>query len=156
MVGISHTLLGFSSLIFSISVFIKPKGTRLHKCLGRLYLLSMLGLIISLFELFDTFGIFHFASLVSLWSISMGFRAVTMRHQKDHWLNDHLSYMACSYIGLLGATSNEIYANISYFNQLAKVHFSIPLASLAIIFIVGGLAGHRLSKQIAPLTPQNR
>ncbi|MFT6710645.1 MAG: putative membrane protein [Arenicella sp.] len=63
--------------MFGISVFVKPKGTRLHKCLGRLYLLSMLGLIISsfsLFEIFGTFGIFHFASLVSLWCISMGFR----------------------------------------------------------------------------------
>lgn len=158
MIEISHTLLGFSSLIFGISVFVKPKGTRLHKCLGRLYLLSMLGLIISsfsLFEIFGTFGIFHFASLVSLWCISMGFRAVTMRHQKDDWLNDHFSYMAWSYIGLLGATSNEIYANISYFNQLAKVHFWMPLASLGIIFIVGGFVVHRLSKQIAPLTSAN-
>ncbi|MFT5611169.1 MAG: hypothetical protein ACI9LU_001669 [Polaribacter sp.] len=79
-----------------------------------------------------------------------------MRHQKDDWLNDHFSYMAWSYIGLLGATSNEIDANISYFNQLAKVHFWMPLASLGIIFIVGGFVAHRLSKQIAPLTSANR
>lgn len=142
MVATTHTILGFTSLLFGAMVLLRPKGTPYHILIGRLYIVSMVVLCLTsfgMFEMFGGFGIFHVAAIFSLFSIAAGLGAALFRRRIRGWIYWHYQFMAWSYIGLLGATSNEAFVHIGPLNAIAEANRNVPLLSLAAIFICGAI-----------------
>ena len=151
MIEIVHTVFGFYSLIFGTYVVLQTKGTRQHVWIGRCYAISMLVLCLTAFgiyELYGGFGIFHVAAIVSLLSTLGGVIAVYLKRKLKAWRVWHYQFMAWSYVGLLAATSNEIFVHIGFFNELAVSFQYSPLISLALIMGGGGFYINSAMKRI--------
>jgi len=111
--SIIHTTLGSIALVSGAAVVLLPKGTPLHRRIGRSYVLAMLALCVLAFTIrgstpfFGGFGAFHLMALVSLVTIGLGMRAVRMRATPD-WRSTHLGWMLWSYVGLVMATGSHL------------------------------------------------
>ena len=157
MLEILHTAFGFVSLATGLLVFTNRKGTRWHRQMGAAYMISMLGLNLTAFgiyRLFDGFGIFHWAALASLATIIPAFLVVRFRHRFKNWLSMHYQFMCWSFLGLLGATSNETFVHVPYANQLAQQFTWLPNLSVFLIFTLGGIVLFR--REAAALKPFKR
>jgi len=94
-------------------VLFNRKGTRRHRWLGRMYLVSMLALNISalmIYEVFGGFGAFHWLALLSLTSILGGYLAAWRR--LPGWKAPHGYFMAGSYVGLVAASVAEVASRV--------------------------------------------
>lgn len=105
-----HIILGFLSLISGSLVMLQKKGNRKHRLIGRLYVISMLGLNLTslgIYKLYDGWGFFHWMAIASLIPILAGYIAILYRN-----INAHYYFMSWSYIGLLCATISEIFVHV--------------------------------------------
>ena len=142
MIETIHTFFGFLSLLVGIFVLLRPKGTKLHKVIGKIYVTAMLGLNITAFgiyNLFGGFGIFHLAAIVSLFSVLAGLLVVYYRKKIKFWVLIHYEFMAWSYIGLLAATSNEAFVHVAMLNKIAKTYHWLPFTIMLCIIGVGAV-----------------
>lgn len=142
MIELTHTIFGFSSLFFGLYVLLKNKGTRRHKTIGKLYVISMVFLnatAFGIYELFSGFGIFHWAATISSLTILGGIAVLIFRRRIKNWVVIHYDLMVWSYIGLLAATSNEMFVHVPIFNELAKSYQFAPMVSMFLVFIIGGV-----------------
>ena len=142
MLAGAHIVFGFASLIFGTIVLLRPKGTATHIAFGRAYVFSMIALCATSFGIYDMFGgfgIFHIAAIFSLVSIAAGIGAALFRRKLKGWIFWHYQFMSWSYIGLLGATSNEAYANIGPLNTFAINNPSAPWLTLMVLFLIGAV-----------------
>ena len=141
MIETTHTILGFLSLFTGLYILLNRKGTKTHKLIGRIYVGSMFALnttAFGIYELFGGFGIFHWAAIVSLFSIVGGMVVIMYRKNLKDWITTHYYFMVWSYIGLLAATSNEAFVHIPFLTQQAHSYSWLPMASMLSVFIVGG------------------
>lgn len=107
--GLVHTLAAISALSLGPAVFLRKKGTALHKKLGYCYAASMLLLnatALMIYELFDGFGIFHYAAIVSLATLTTGI-IPAVRKRPANWIEWHYMGMTWSYVGLSAAALAE-------------------------------------------------
>ena len=140
MIEAIHTFFGFLSLFVGVFVLLRPKGTKLHKAIGKIYVAAMLGLNITafgIFNLFGGFGVFHVAAIISLFSVLAGLLVVCFRTKIKFWLLVHYEFMAWSYIGLLAATSNEAFVHVAMLNKIAKTYNWLPLTVMLCIIGIG-------------------
>ena len=90
--GFVHALLGIAALLVGLMVLFQRKGTRSHRRLGTMYVLSMFALNITalmIYDLFGGFGPFHVAALISLATVSAGFVPVYYRRPQGTWVELH-------------------------------------------------------------------
>lgn len=122
--GITHTLTAISALALGPAVFFRKKGTRLHKQLGYSYVASMVLLnatALSIYDLFDGFGVFHYAALISLATLLMGF-IPAFRKRPQNWLEWHYKGMTWSYVGLSAAAVAETLTRLpSYWPEITEI-----------------------------------
>ena len=138
--GAAHTAIAIVALIAGTAVVIQPKGTRRHKRLGRVYLVSMLlvnGSALLIYRLFDGFGPFHWAALASL-AVLMAGIIPALRRSPD-WLVRHQFYMSWSYVGLLAATAAEITSRVPGWDFF----WSVTLAVSGVVLAGGWKLGWR-------------
>lgn len=106
--GLSHFVTALTAMFAGAVVVMRPKGTRFHKWCGRVYLATMLVVNISalsIYDLFDGFGPFHVAAIISLTSVLLGVYSAWTRHK--NWMVAHAYWMSWSYVGLLAAAVSE-------------------------------------------------
>jgi len=140
MIELGHTIFGFSSLALGLYVLLTTKGTKRHKAIGKLYVISMVLLYAAAFgiyELFGKFGVFHIAAIISSLTILGGIGVLIFRSKIKSWITIHYELMVWSYIGLLAATSNEIFVHVPVFNELAKTYSAAPIISMLLVFLIG-------------------
>lgn len=109
--GFSHTIAALVALISGTIILFKKKGSSHHKVLGYTYVISMVFTLASAFSIYDLFGswgVFHWAALVGTFSLLSGFIPVVLKSPEKKWLNNHYHYMLWSYIGLVAAAFSEI------------------------------------------------
>jgi len=141
LIELIHTVSGFGSLLTGLFVLLNTKGTKRHKLVGKAYVVFMLLLNITAFgiyELFNGFGIFHWAAIVSLLSILGGMVVLINRKNLKFWIIQHYYFMVWSYIGLLAGASNETFVHVPFFNHLAQQFSWAPMVSMFLIFFTGG------------------
>lgn len=150
--GITHTLTAVAALALGPAVFVRKKGTRLHKQLGYGYVASMLLLnatALMIYDLFDGFGIFHYAALVSLATLLMGFIPV-FRKRPGNWIEWHYMGMTWSYVGLSAAALAETLTRLPMFwPQIVEVipgHFFWNAVGVG-TFIVCGVGWYLINKR---------
>ena len=139
--GIIHTIFGLVALAAGTTVLLLPKGTRLHRTIGHIYLSNMLALNISAFfiyRLYGHFGPFHWMALASLLTLLVGMLPVLTRWP-PHWLEWHAGFINGSFVGLVAATAAEITSRLPGTENLFG-----PVVGLtsALIIAVGGYIIH--------------
>ena len=110
-IGLIHTLFAVLALITGTIVVLNKKGTRFHKRVGYVYVVSMLLLNLTAFgiyRLFNGFGMFHAAALLSLLALVGGMYPVLFRHKVKNWYLQHVKVMGWSVVGLYAAFAAEI------------------------------------------------
>lgn len=131
-IGLIHLLLSIISLVTGTLVLYLKKGTRVHKQIGYSYTITMLGVngsAFGLYQLFNSFGPFHLAAVVSLASLLAGMIPVLMRI--NNWFNLHVSFMYYSVIGLYAAFASEIIVRIPGVAFGPAVGFATALVFIA-------------------------
>ncbi|NNM20703.1 MAG: DUF2306 domain-containing protein [Gammaproteobacteria bacterium] len=116
--GIIHTVTAGSALLFGPLVFFRRKGTRTHRLLGYGYVVSMLLLnatALMIYDLFDGFGVFHWAALVSLVTLASGIVPALLRRPQRTWIVWHYMGMNWSYVGLCAAAAAEFLTRLPAF-----------------------------------------
>jgi uncharacterized membrane protein len=139
--GLIHSITGVIALLTGTLVLILKKGTKLHTRIGYVYVVVMLIMLISSFmvyRLFDGWGIFHYASVVSSITLILGMiPPIFMRH-KSYWLRLHFTAMYWSVFGLWAAFIAEMSVRIpeSSFMWMVGVAFGLVILIGLIIFAV--------------------
>lgn len=139
--GLIHSIAGVIALITGTLILILKKGTKLHVSTGYVYVVSMLVLLVSSFmvyRLFDGWGIFHYASLVSSITLIVGMiPPIFMRH-KSYWLRLHFTAMYWSVFGLWSAFIAEMSVRIpeTSFMWMVGVAFGLVILIGVIIFAI--------------------
>lgn len=116
---------------------LKPrrKGTRVHRRIGRGYVLSMLLLNITammIYDLYGRFGPFHVASVISLATVGAGYVPVYLRRPRAAWIQLHATFMCWSYVGLLAAFVSEVAVRVP------GVGFGYAVVAATVVIVVGG------------------
>lgn len=108
--GWIHLASAICALAVGGVVVARPKGTRSHRWLGRVYVVSMVVLMataFSIYRLFDGWGVFHWLAVVGALTLAGGYGAVRLRRRLSGWLDLHYHLMGYSYVGLLAAAGAE-------------------------------------------------
>ncbi len=111
--GVVHLVTALLALGFGTLVLAREKGTRLHRITGYMYLGSMSalnGTALLIYRLFDGWGPFHYAALLSMATLLMGFLPAFFRMR--NWIRWHVAGMYYSVIGLYAAFVSEIVTRI--------------------------------------------
>jgi uncharacterized membrane protein len=116
LTGSIHLFSSILALVIGSCVLVTAKGTRIHKRMGYAYALSMLALnatAFNLYHLFNRFGPFHIAAILSLLTLLMGILpAIFRKAASKSWLYYHVPGMYYSVIGLYAAFASEVLTRI--------------------------------------------
>ena len=144
-IGLIHLITAFIAVITGTFVLALKKGTRLHKQIGYVYAVNMLLLnatAFGIYRLFGGFGIFHFAALVSLFTLLGGMMPVLTKRPKYKWVERHYIYMYWSVMGLYGAFVSETLTRIPETPFFGMVGFATFF-----VMLLAGICYGRLRKK---------
>ena len=113
--GLIHLISSVVALVSGTLVLIMKKGTKRHKQIGYVYVISMAMLIVTAFmiyRLFSGWGIFHYATIGSLITIGLGMIPVWTKKPTGKWKYHHFSFMYWSVVGLYAAFAAEVLTRI--------------------------------------------
>ncbi|MFK8058064.1 MAG: hypothetical protein AB8F78_18195 [Saprospiraceae bacterium] len=148
--GLIHLIASVSSLVTGTLVLFMTKGTESHKKVGYLYVASMVVVILTAFmiyRLFNSWGIFHYTTVVSLVTISLGMIPIWLKKPVNSWKYLHFSFMYWSVIGLYAAFVSETLTRIP-----DAPFFGIVGIATFVVMLVGGIAfGMNKKKWVAVL-----
>lgn len=111
--GLIHTIASMIALILGTVSLCIAKGTLLHKRIGYSYAIAMVILITTafmLYNLFGTWGIFHWSAVISSLTLLAGMIPILMRVK--NYISLHLGFMYWSVIGLYGAFTAEVFVRL--------------------------------------------
>lgn len=135
--GLIHLISSIVSLIAGVLVLVLRKGTKRHKQIGYIYVISMLILIITAFmiyRLFDGWGIFHYSTIAILITISLGMIPVWTKKPANTWKYQHFSFMYWSVVGLYAAFAAELLTRIP-----ETPFFGMVGIATALVLIIGAI-----------------
>ncbi len=135
--GLIHLISSIIALITGVFVLITTKGTKTHKQIGYIYVISMIILNITAFmiyRLFGKFGIFHWFAILSLLTLVLGIYPVLVKNFKNYLLV-HFNYMYWSVVGLYCAFCAEILTRIPFIYDLPNKRQLFGILTGVSIFI---------------------
>jgi uncharacterized membrane protein len=101
-----HLVFSFVAIGAGAIVVLMPKGTRWHRTLGHVYVMSMIGVVVTALGIYDLtgrFGPFHFAALIGGLTLAAGMYTVLWRRPRGNWIESHATWMSWSYVGVMAA-----------------------------------------------------
>lgn len=110
--GLVHLVFSILSLLTGSFVLGFKKGTKIHKKIGYVYSASMIIVLatsFTMYNLFGTWGIFHWAAGVSTITLALGMIPILTKRPKKNYISMHFSFMYWSVIGLYGAFMAEFF-----------------------------------------------
>lgn len=113
--GWFHLISAILAMMAGAIVLIKPKGTRLHRRFGYVYVMLMILVNLSalgIYNLSGRFGVFHVLALVSLATIFAGMIPLMMNRLQTGNKTLHLWFMYYSVLGLYAAFASELSVRI--------------------------------------------
>lgn len=136
--GNIHLLASCAALITGTYILVAQKGTKQHKKVGYWYVISMAILPITAFmiyRLFNGFGIFHIAAIVSTVTLIAGMIPVIKR-KGDNWVLFHFAWMYWSVMGLYAAFASELITRLlpSQFFSLVGLATGAVMTTGAIVW----------------------
>ena len=136
--GLIHLISSIIALITGVFVLTTAKGTKAHKQIGYIYVISMIILNITAFmiyRLFGKFGIFHWFAILSFLTLLLGIYPVLVKNFKNYLLV-HFNYMYWSVVGLYCAFCAEILTRIPFLYDLPNKRQLFGILTGVSIFIV--------------------
>ncbi len=141
MLELIHIVLAFIALVAGGAVFGLKKGNQKHRIVGRVYFLSMVGLNLTAFGIYNLFGrwgMFHWLALASLVTVVAGYIAIRYKNVLAHYY-----FMVWSYVGLLGGAISELFAR---FPPAISLQNTVPLLDSYLILAMIGATFYLLPK----------
>lgn len=135
--GLVHTVASILALVFGSMVLVMAKGTKKHVMIGYAYVVSMAVLIVTAFmiyRLFNGFGVFHFAAILSLITLSFGMIPIWTKKPAQTWKYLHFSFMYWSVVGLYAAFVAEVLTRIP-----DTPFFGMVVIATGIVMLIGGV-----------------
>lgn len=133
--GWLHTISATLAIGFGTFIVRKPKGTREHRMIGRAYVLCLVfccGSAFAIYNLYGTFGPFHWTSIGETYCLTRGLAPLFFKVTDPNWRAKHAFYMSWSYVGLLAALAGEIMARVP------DAPFNLVVwTSVAIVVLIG-------------------
>ena len=114
-IGLVHLIASILALMTGTLILTLTKGTNTHKKIGYVYSISMLILLVTAFmmyNLFGTWGIFHWTAVVSSLTIACGLIPIFTKRPRENYISLHFSFMYWSVIGLYGAFMAETFVRL--------------------------------------------
>ena len=133
-IGGVHTLAAVLALIFGTFVLAAEKGTQNHVRAGYAYCASMIVMLVTaffIFQLFGSFGLFHWLAVVSTVTLIGGMVPILVQGRTRLAINFHIGFMYWSVIGLYCAFAAETLVRL----QLVPFFWMVGVAS----GLVGGI-----------------
>lgn len=140
-IGLIHLISGMFAVFFGGLVLTLRKGTKQHRQIGYLYVISMIILILTsfgIYRLFGKFGIFHFFSIVATASLLLGMIPMLKKKRTSKDYKTHFTRMYFSVVGLYAAFAAESFVRIPKLGTFWTVvawSFIIVVATSIFIFI---------------------
>lgn len=131
-------------------VLFLPKGACAHRALGWIYVISMVALngsALQIYRLFESFGPFHAAALISLATLAPGVSAAVLKGPR--FVERHYYFMSFSYVGLLAALVSEVLVR----TPKAPFWGAVALASTSVLLAGALLIAHRARAVLGRFTP---
>ena len=143
--GLFHTIVALLAMVFGTLVIVKTKGTKTHKIMGYVYVVSMLLLNISSFFIvnFGGFSLFHGVAIFSLLTV-LGAIIPTVLRVK-HWMYFHFYMMNWSVVGLYCAFWAEL--GIRFANN-SQQFWMVVFLTMLITSIIGAILINKKAKQL--------
>jgi uncharacterized membrane protein len=113
--GLIHVVAALFAMFFGTLVLSLRKGTRRHKAFGYAYSICMLIMLVTsfmIYQLFGTWGIFHWSATVSSIVLICGLFPMFSKWPRNSYLAVHFSFMYWSVIGLYSAFVSETLVRI--------------------------------------------
>ncbi len=136
LVVIVHTVAVFIAFLISFFIFQKPKGTKLYKIMGRIFVLSMLiGLISSFF--IRTNGQFSFIHILSILSLYWIFKAfIVLKLKPNNWQYLHIKNMTSAYASIIIAGSGVISRHFIFRGNSNYGFIISAITAIPVIYII--------------------
>lgn len=141
---IFHIITGLLSLVTGLALVLLPKGTRLHKSVGKIYVVSMYALCLTSFAITDTtpyfkgYGIFHLIAAIGIVYLTIGMIPLLFRRRMRDWFAVHFYCMLWSYVGLIMALNAHFFPNLLY-SLSENLNLSRRLASILSMLLLWGV-----------------
>ena len=103
--GFWHLIFAVVALLSGTVVIMRRKGTRNHKRIGYVYVVSMITMLVTsfmIYRLYGKFGIFHCLAVVSTITLLGGMVPMLLKKPKGY-VSMHFNFMYWSIIGLYAA-----------------------------------------------------
>ena len=158
-IATAHVAFGFASLALGGVTVVRRKGTTSHRLTGHAYYLAMLGLNATAFQIYDlfgSFGVFHWAAVVSLATLMVAMVIVLLRRPRRTWKFHHGYFMLYSYVGLLCATAAEIAVRVPplFHTDSISLYVAVTAGGASmLVFLVGSAAVRRTMERIRLESP---
>jgi len=111
MIGTVHVVAAVLALTAGLAVFARPKGTGLHRWLGRAYAALMLAVNLSALATFEQSGAagpFHYLAVLSLATVVVGLGFLFLARSARTGRAVHGYLMAWSWVGLFAAGASQL------------------------------------------------
>lgn len=135
--GWFHFITAMIAMFFGTYILIKPKGTKLHKQIGYLYVAIMVlvcSTSLGVYNITGDFGVFHVLAIAGLLTLIIGLLPLLLKriHKRHRML--HLWFMYYSVLGLYAAFVSELSLRIP-----EKPSYTVVGISTTIVFILGSV-----------------
>lgn len=159
-VGLIHLMSAVFALIFGSFILADTKGTVFHRRIGYLYALSMIALNVTalmIYRVFQKFGVFHIAAVISLLTLFAGMIPVILRKPKKNWFGLHFNFMYWSVMGLYAAFVAEMSIRLPIKTMFtsAKTFFTTVAVATLLTMITGQIIFLKKKKKWANLNTTN-
>ena len=145
LLGGTHFALALACLTFGVIIFVKKKGTQLHRRLGTAYLVGMLTVNVTALLTHEEavgMGPFHWLALLSLSALVAGTVHLVLKQPEGAWVDFHAYYFSWSYVGLLAAGASQLLTKV---DSLPR-SFQVLIPSLLICGIGGFIIHTRIPR----------
>lgn len=115
--GWIHFIAAILSLISGTFILLRPKGDKIHKASGYVYVISMVIVLVTsfmIYRLFDGFGIFHAFACISTFALLGGMMPMLKEKRTVKDLRQHAEVMGWSVVGLYCAFISETCARLRF------------------------------------------
>lgn len=135
--GLVHLLAALLAILTGSLVFLNTKGEWLHKQLGYAYIVSMLTLNLTAFQVYHLtgkFGPFHWLAAMSLVGLAGGMLPVFLRKRIPNWIYWHYNFMNWSVVGLYAGFWAETFTRLLPMGQF----WPVVVLSMLLTVLAGG------------------
>jgi uncharacterized membrane protein len=125
-----HLVSAIFAMIFGTAILLMTKGSKKHKKVGYLYVISMFVMLLTsffMYSLFGRFSVFHIASIFSSVTLLGGMIPIWRKKPVKNYRSFHFSFMYWSVIGLYAAFFSEVFTRVPstpFFGMVAIATFA--------------------------------